>query len=1462
LEDDVREANAVPSSRFSLSFSISFLARRACLALIATGCLFAFSQCAVAQTKTPNRTLSDKALAASYGKLPLSFEANQGQSDPQVRFLSRGNGYSLFLTDSSAVLALRKPNRVPAKPAPVGRIGHAPSSETDAIGMELVGANHARVIGADQLPGTANYFIGNNPAKWQSGVPTYGKVRYSGVYPGVDLVYYGNQRQLEYDFVVAPNADTKSIRLHFAGARRLELDSSGNLRIAARNGQIEFHKPVVYQEIDGRRQPVKGHFTLVAKNSVGFRLGSYDRNHAVVIDPTLAYSTYLGGSGGGGYGTAITVDAAGDAYVVGVTYSTDFPVTSAAFQPANKSGASNVFDAFVTKLNPTGASLIYSTYLGGSGNISLAGDFNHGDYPDAISIDSTGNAYVAGIAYSIDFPVTGGAFQTTNKGGPNGVANGFVTKLNASGTALVYSTYLGGSGLTGYAGNATVGDPTGGDGCSRIFVDDSGNAYLTGGAYSIDFPVTSGAFQATNKSAANGLANAFVTKLNASGSALIYSTYLGGSKGDGGTGIAVDSTGNAYVAGATFSTDFSVTSGAFQTENHGAANGFSNGFVAELNTAGSALIYSTYLGGSGNINGPAKNGDIIESLALDSTDNTYVYGTTLSNDFPVTSGAFQSSNKGFVLNLPTLFVSKLNPSGSALVYSSYLGSSGGDTDPGFDGMALDSSGNVYVTGWTLGTDFPVTADAFQSINHCVAPSGSNPSVAGGSNAFVAELNSSGSNLVYSTYLGGSGYPISIAINGVTTTGSFCDDIGYGIAVDTTGNTYLTGNATSSDFPITTGAYQTSKAVVNAAFITKFGLGSSTTGGTITTLTASANPQSAGVAVTFTAFVQSTSGTGAPTGTVSFSVDGGAGASVALNGTGHASYATSTLAAGTHTIKASYSGDTTYSASSGMLTETIIGAGASISVVSGSGQTTPYGSAFADPLVVLVKDASGNPVSGMVVNFAGTGVKLSSSNSTTGANGEAPVRASAAAAGSLTVTASAGGVTGTASFTLTATQPVLTVTANNATRLYGAANPAFIYTVTGFVNGDTSAVIGGTATETTTATSTSPAATYPISFSTESLTATNYTFRYVNGTLTVTGGVAQTITFGALPNVTYGVSPITLGATASSGLRVSYTVTGPATVTGSILTVTGAGIVTVTASQAGNGDFASATSVSQSFIAGKATLTVTANSASIIYGQALPTFSYTITGFVKGDTSALVTGTATETTTANATSPPGTYPITFSAESLTATNYTFAYVSGKLTISGGAAQTITFGVLPNVTYGVSPIALNATSSSGLAVSYVSLTPTVCTVSGSLVTIVTTGTCTIQATQAGNNEYAAATPVSESFTVLPAVSSFTIKPIPAAETVRPGLIGRFLLKLISVGVFDGNVTLSCSGGPTGSNCTDFPHTVKLNGTVYAESRIFLPRDTRPDTYTITFTGVSGSLTTTATAKLKVKRRHGFR
>lgn len=805
--------------------SVSFLV---CISFIAAGCLFCSSRSGEAQVKTDHPELNRRAVARNYGRLPLSFELNQGQADSRARFLARGNGYSLFLTGSSAVLALRTPNPAAGKPVPLGVPEPAVSLKTDVIRMELAGANRGvRVTGAEQLPGTASYFIGNDPARWRRAVPTYGKVRYSEVYPGVDLVYHGNQGRLEYDFEVAPKTDTKSIRLHFAGARRIKLEASGDLQIIAKNGEITFDKPVVYQEIGGQRRPVEGRFALLTKNIVGFRLGSYERDKPVVIDPTLTYSTYLGGSGGG-YGTAIAADAAGNAYVVGVTYSTDFPVTGGAFQSTNKSGASYLFNAFVSKLNPTGTSLIYSTYLGGSGNISAAGTFNHGDYPTGISIDSSGNAYVTGLAYSTDFPATSGAFQTTNKGAANGVANGFGTKLNASGTALVYSTYLGGSGLTGYLGNAALGN-TGGDGCNHIFVDGSQNAYLTGTASSTDFPVTSGAFQTTNKSAANA-GNAFVTKLNASGSTLVYSTYLGGSKADGGSGIAVDGAGDAYVAGATGSTDFPVTSGAFQTQNHAAASGFSNGFITEFNATGSALIYSTYLGGTGNVNGPAdnNNGDAIESLVLDSADNAYVAGLTSSGDFPVTSGAFQSTNKGFAANgPPTLFVSKLNASGTALTYSTYLGSSGGDFNAGSAGLALDAGGDVYLTGYTLGTDFPVTADAFQSVNHCPAP--------GGTNAFVTELNPSGSNLVYSTYLGGSGYP-----------GSGCEDLGYGIALDGTGNAYVTGDAKSVDFPITPGTYQTSKTALNAAFITKFGLGSSATGGTITTLTASANPQSAGV----------------------------------------------------------------------------------------------------------------------------------------------------------------------------------------------------------------------------------------------------------------------------------------------------------------------------------------------------------------------------------------------------------------------------------------------------------------------------------------------------------------------------------------------------------------------------------------------------------------------------------------
>lgn len=325
-------------------------------------------------------------LMQQYGSLPLSFEANNGQVNSNVRFLSRGEGYSLFLTDREAVLALRKPEISERKTE-----GHAmPSTKpsvnpesikTDVVRMQLAGAASDSVVtGGDELAGTANYLIGKDSSQWHTNVPTFSKVKYTGVYPGIDLVYYGNQQQLEYDFVVAPNATTKLIRLQFQGTKKLKLDPSGDLEVIAKNGEIAFHKPVAYQVKDGKRRLVNGRFTLLTGNSVGFSIGKYDRSIPLVIDPTLSYSTYLGGTNGGSYGTAIAVDNDGDAYVTGVVYAADFPATSGAYQTSNHSSAST-FDAFVAKLNPTGTALVYATYLGGSGNTSTAGTLNHGDYP-------------------------------------------------------------------------------------------------------------------------------------------------------------------------------------------------------------------------------------------------------------------------------------------------------------------------------------------------------------------------------------------------------------------------------------------------------------------------------------------------------------------------------------------------------------------------------------------------------------------------------------------------------------------------------------------------------------------------------------------------------------------------------------------------------------------------------------------------------------------------------------------------------------------------------------------------------------------------------------------------------------------------------------------------------------------------------------------------------------------------
>jgi hypothetical protein len=644
-----------------------------------------------------------------YGRLPMAFELNQGQTDPAVGFTVHGLGYGLYLTRDEAVLSLR-----------------APASQSDTVvRMRIAGASsHAQLSGVEELAGVSNYFVGNDPAHWHTKIPNYAKVKYSGVYPGVDLVYYGNQQQLEYDFVVAPGADPAAIALDFKGVQTLKVSETGDLVLATGSGDLVQHKPVIYQDIDGERRLVVGSY-VVQGTRASFKVSRYDRTRPLVIDPTLAYSTYFGDKDfDNGY--SIAVDASGDAYVTGFIYSSDFPGSWGRECPTQGNG-----DAFVAKLSRDGSQLVYSTVLGGSGQ-----DLGHG-----IAVDSKGGAYVTGYTHSQDFPTTRWAVQ--DRFVSSAGQNAFVAHLDAYGS-LSYSTYLGGSG-------SDVGE--------GIAVDSSDNAYITGYTTSSNFPTTAHALQKSLK----GLQNAFVTKLNASGTAIEYSTLLGGNDYDFGLGIAVNKQGNAYVTGTTygiFSSTFPTTSGAYQT----ASSGSGDAFVSKLTSDGSALVYSTFLGGTGYDGG--------RGIALDASGNAYVTGYTQSTAFPTTAGVVQTALNG----AEDAFVTKLSSDGSGLAYSTYLGGAGNDA--GF-GIAVGANGYAYITGFTQSADFPVTAGALQTANGT------------GKEPFVAALNASGSQLTYSTYLGGS--------NG---------DGAYAIAVDSGNNAYVTGYTNSVDFPVSKSAYRT------------------------------------------------------------------------------------------------------------------------------------------------------------------------------------------------------------------------------------------------------------------------------------------------------------------------------------------------------------------------------------------------------------------------------------------------------------------------------------------------------------------------------------------------------------------------------------------------------------------------------------------------------------------------------
>ncbi|MBI2569066.1 MAG: SBBP repeat-containing protein [Candidatus Schekmanbacteria bacterium] len=639
------------------------------------------------------------AVGGSYGHLPLFFERNEGQTDERVRFLSRGSGYTLFITREEAVLALHRggEENSPSKPgaAPHGSVTPCKLSGTPGavLRMKIVGANpHARIRGLGELRGTASYFLGNDTAKWHTRVALYDRVRLEAVYPGIDLVYHGNQSSLEYDFVVAAGADPTAIRLDFDGSNRVDISALGELLIRVPGGLVEQHAPVIYQEISGERRRVDGRFVLVAERGsehpdsaaiVTFEIGAYDPLRPLIIDPVLSYSTYLGGSGGDvGYG--IASDSLGNAYVTGETASTDFPTTS----PSQSTKGGGV-DVFVTKIDVAGA-LVYSTYLGGSDD----------DYGHSIAVDASGNAYVAGATHSGDFPIAN-PYQRTLKGSTDG-ADAFVAKLDAAGSALTYSTFLGGSSY---------------DSTSGIVVGGSGTAYVTGSTFSTDFPVVSPT-QGNN----SGGEDAFLARLSPEGSALWYSSYLGGSDDDWGNAIGVDGSGGVYVVGITLSTDFPAVS-PYQATLGGALDAF----VTKLILNGPTVAYSTYLGGS--------DYDWGDDIAVDRDGNAYVTGRTSSENFPM-ENPFQGTRTG----LRIAFVTKLNAEGSALVYSTYLGG-----EMGSDGyaIAVDASGNAYVAGETSSWDFPTVGPIQATYG------------GGVSDAFLTKLDAMGSALLYSTYLGGS-----------------------------------------------------------------------------------------------------------------------------------------------------------------------------------------------------------------------------------------------------------------------------------------------------------------------------------------------------------------------------------------------------------------------------------------------------------------------------------------------------------------------------------------------------------------------------------------------------------------------------------------------------------------------------------------------------------------------------------
>jgi len=672
--------------------------------------------------------------AARLKGLPVSFEENHGQVDSQIRYLAHAGHATIYFSPAETVLALMSHDSQ-KKP------------ELSVLRLKWIGANYrAQIMAEHPLTGRINYLIGHDPSQWRTDIPTYARVRYRDLFPGVDAVFYGKEGEIEYDMVLAPGVDPAKIRFTPGGARSMRLARNGDLVLALENGKVLQRRPRVYQENNGVRRLLAAHYLIHHDKTVSYEIAGLDRKLPLVIDPTLSYSTYIG-SDTADTVTSVAVDQFGDAYATGSTVF-GFPTKNPAQQ--NQLG----MDAFVTKFSSNGGSLIFSTILGGSA----------ADSGSAIAIDRFGNAYVAGETESTDFPTTPGAFQSLGADADNG----FITKLSPSGSSLVYSLLLGG------------GDS---DSIRGLALDTQHRVYVTGFTCSTNFPLKNAFQPVTNsQNCADGGGDAFVTRVNGTGTDLDYSTYLNGTFSSIGNGIAVNSTFEAYVTGATASPDFPTTPGAFQTTLKAKViTGFphdthqDNAFVTKFSADGRSLVYSSFLGGTAN--------DVGTAIALDPDGRACVAGNASSPDFPITSAAFQKTIHGS----NDAFVTKFQLSGDGLFYSTFLGGSGSD---GANSIAVDSFGRAYVAGGTSSTNFPVL-NAIQS--HLV----------GGQDAFVTKLSATGNALFFSTYLGG-----AVA------------DVANSIRLDSSANAFIGGATDSTNFPTTPGAFSRTKKQATDGWVAK------------------------------------------------------------------------------------------------------------------------------------------------------------------------------------------------------------------------------------------------------------------------------------------------------------------------------------------------------------------------------------------------------------------------------------------------------------------------------------------------------------------------------------------------------------------------------------------------------------------------------------------------------------------